>query len=86
MVVERIPAEGEIDVVRQGDGEVLHGNGNGPARGAMDEGDRASPITLSRHAPIMDSVVDGGFAFSGMLEVFDDVFFCRSCIHSVEEV
>ena len=57
MPVERIAGLVEGRVLRQLDRQILVGHGNGAARLAMDDRDRAAPIALARDAPVAQAVV-----------------------------
>ena len=56
MPIKRIARRLEINVVRQGDRKLVLGHWHDPAAsvflGTMDEGDRRTPVTLARNAPI----------------------------------
>jgi hypothetical protein len=47
-----------LQLQRQYDGQVLIGDGNDPTTGAINHGDRSSPIALPRYAPILNAKID----------------------------
>src|SRR6516162_2515222 len=58
MVIERIARPLESHVARQFDREVLLGHRHDTASRAMNQRDRASPISLPRYAPVAQPVGD----------------------------
>src|SRR6185437_14117648 len=57
MPVERIARFVEGDVVRQPDRQILFRHGNDAARLAVDDRDRATPVSLAGNAPVAQAVV-----------------------------
>ena len=52
MAFKRVAWRFEINILRQGDGQLILGHGHDPARIAMNEGDRGAPIALARNTPV----------------------------------
>ena len=57
MMVERIAGLIECDIIRQFDGQIFFRNRHDAARVAVDERDRATPITLAADTPVAQAVL-----------------------------
>ena len=58
MMIERIARPVEADVVGQGHRQIFFRHRHHAAFGAMDDRDRAAPITLPRNAPVAQPIID----------------------------
>src|SRR5438105_5229960 len=58
MICQRITGLLEANVVRQHHRQLVYRHRNSPASGAMDDGNRATPIALTRDQPVAQTVMD----------------------------
>ncbi len=65
-------------------GQLLVGDGDDAALLAVDDGDRAAPVTLAREQPVAEAVVDGELAGVPLAEPGDDLVLGRGRGEAVE--
>src|SRR5216684_2782264 len=70
MMIERIARDVEADIHRQGHRQIFLRNGDDSAGVAMDDRDRAPPVTLARHPPIAQPIHGGVRAVTERFEPF----------------
>src|SRR6185437_15228517 len=72
MAIERIAGLLEVDVLRQHDGELVMRHRLRAAFIAVDDRDGRAPITLARHAPVPQTVLNRSLAPARLLGTADD--------------
>ena len=65
----RAAGQGDVDVLRQNDGQVFFRYGNDAVLFAIQHGDGRAPVALARDAPVLQAIGDGGFAETILLGV-----------------
>src|SRR5690242_20316734 len=77
MAVERIARSVEGDVLRQRDRQIFFRHRHDAAFLAVDDRDRAAPITLARNAPVAQAVIDLALANASLLRLIDGRINCN---------
>ena len=85
MVIQRIAGLLEGDVVRQQDRQILRRHGHGTASLAMDDRDRAAPVTLAADQPVAQAENGGAFAGTLFLQRGTGLFLGALAVEAVEE-
>src|SRR5207249_30548 len=68
MMIERITRDLEAHILRQCHRQILFRHRDDPARAAMDDRDRATPIALPRNAPVAQPIGGRPLAAAQRLE------------------
>ena len=90
MMIERIAGAVERDIFRQGHRQIFFRHRHRAAALAMDDRNRAAPITLPRNAPIAQPVIDLPLRHGTIVAVFAleparDLFFGLRAGHAVKK-
>ena len=86
MVVQRIAGLVEGDIFRQRDGQIRLRHRHSAAIRAMDHRHRAAPVTLARHTPVAQPVIDGAFAGAHLDQPVDGGTDRARHVESVQEL